>query len=140
MNNDDVIAYVDSRVIIASEPISVVADTSGPFDFFRNFTAHGINDDGVVVFQATLDDGTTGIFTGPDPAQDTVIDASGPFATLKGVDINNDGLIVFSATLDVGHSGIFTGPDPTTDTVADSRGPYASFTAIGGPQDQRSGE
>ena len=131
MNNDGVVAYVDSRVIIASEPISVVADTSGPFDFFRNFTAHGINDDGVVVFQATLDDGTTGIFTGPDPAQDTVIDASGPFATLNGVDINNDGLIVFSATLDDGHSGIFTGPDPATDTVADSRGPYARFTAIG---------
>jgi hypothetical protein len=137
MNNDGVVAYVDSRVIIASEPISVVADTSGPFDFFRNYTAHGINDDGVVVFQATLDDGTTGIFTGPDPAQDTVIDASGPFATLNGVDINNDGLIVFSATLDDGHSGIFTGPDPTTDTVADSRGPYASFTFFLGCGDCR---
>jgi hypothetical protein len=53
-------------------PLTTVADTSGEFGSF-GFRPPSLNNQGEVAFLATLDDGTTGIFVGPDPVEDRVI-------------------------------------------------------------------
>ncbi|MGH3145842.1 MAG: DUF7453 family protein [Rubrobacter sp.] len=53
--------------------LTTVADTRGPFGSF-GFRPPSLNDEGDVAFLATLDDfSTTGIFVGPDAAEDRVI-------------------------------------------------------------------
>jgi hypothetical protein len=51
---------------------TVVADTRGEFASF-GFRPPSLNNGGDVAFLATLDDGTSGIFVGPDPISDRVI-------------------------------------------------------------------
>jgi hypothetical protein len=87
-----------------------------------------INNQGVVVFGAFTDrvDGTYGMFTGPDPIADKVIQEGD---TLLGATItdlsfsrggfNNRGQIAFNATLSDGTSGVFVAtPIPEPSTVA----------------------
>jgi hypothetical protein len=104
-----------------------IADQTGPVANFGG--APVINDAGDVAFVASLDDGTQGIFSGPDPGTDTIADDSGPYdAPLDFPSIAADGTVAFRASLDptpelvLGGRGIFTGPDPDFDTVADDTG------------------
>lgn len=89
-------------------PLTVVADTSGPFQsfgFFFGFTAPALNNNGEVAFLADLDSGGSGIFVGPDPVADRVI---GTGDTLDGSTVsrlrfcddglNDSGQLVFQAT------------------------------------------
>lgn len=110
-----------------------IADQTGPFANFGG--APVINDAGDVAFVASLDDGTQGIFSGPDPGTDTVADDSGPYDTpLDFPSIAADGTVAFRAWLDptpediLGGRGLFTGPDPDFDTFADDNGSdFADF-------------
>ncbi len=70
-------------------PLTVVADTSGPFQsfgFFFGFTPPALNNNGGVAFLADLDSGGSGIFVGPDPVTDRVI---GTGDTLDGSSVTN---------------------------------------------------
>ena len=71
-------------------PLTVVADTSGPFQSFGftfvGFTPPALNNDGDVAFLADLDSGGSGIFAGPDPGTDRVI---GTGDTLDGSTVTN---------------------------------------------------
>lgn len=105
-----------------------IADQTGLFTNFGG--APVLNDAGDVAFEATLDDGTEGIFSGPDPGTDTIVDDSGVFDTpIDLPSINGEGTVAFRAWLDpddehfLGLRGIFTGDDPDFDTVADEDDP-----------------
>jgi hypothetical protein len=55
--------------------ISQIADNTGQFaDFYNDYGSRpAINNNGLIVFHATLDDGTEGLFSGPDPVADKII-------------------------------------------------------------------
>jgi hypothetical protein len=92
-------------------PLTIVADTSGPFQSFgftfTGFTPPALNNHGEIAFLAELDAGGSGIFLGPDPVADRVI-ATGE--TLDGSTVtslrfcdeglNDSGQLVFQATFD----------------------------------------
>jgi hypothetical protein len=63
---------VEEIVTVSGDTLTTVADTRGEFGFF-GFRPPSLNNQGDVAFLATLDDGTTGIFVGPDPVEDRVI-------------------------------------------------------------------
>ncbi len=90
--------------------ITTIVDTSGQFAGF-NFIP-GLNDDGMVAFSAVLDAGGEGIFIGPDPMADKVIQFGdalfGSTLTALGFDrgLNNNGDIAFRYMLANGVSGI----------------------------------
>ena len=71
-------------------PLTVVANTSGPFQSFGftfvGFTPPALNNNGDVAFFADLDSGGSGIFTGPNPITDRVI---GTGDTLDGSTVTN---------------------------------------------------
>jgi hypothetical protein len=85
-----------------------------------------INNQGVVVFGAFTDrvDGTYGVFTGPDPIADKVIQEGDTLLGATVTDLsfsrggfNNRGQIAFNATLSDGTSGVFVAtpiPEPST--------------------------
>src|SRR5215217_7029104 len=64
----------DTEAILRGEgkKLTTIASTADEFAFF-GFRPPSINNDGEVAFHATLDDGTSGIFVGSDPAADRVI-------------------------------------------------------------------
>lgn len=64
--------FVTEIVTGSGGPLTTVVDTRGAFSFF-GFRPPSINDDGAVAFHATLDDGTSGVFDGPDPVANRVI-------------------------------------------------------------------
>jgi hypothetical protein len=66
-------------------PLLTVVDTRGDFAFF-GFRPPSLNNEGDVAFHATLDDGSSGIFVGPDPMADRVI-ATGDI--LDGAPVQN---------------------------------------------------
>jgi len=91
-------------------PLTVVADTNGPFasfGFFLGLTPPALNNDGNVAFLADLDAGGSGIFVGPDTVADKVI-ATGDLldgstvVQLRFCDegLNDAGQLVFQATFD----------------------------------------
>jgi hypothetical protein len=77
--------FVDEIVTGNGGRLTTVADTRGDFNFF-GFRPPSLNNDGDVAFHATLDDGTSGIFVGPDPVANRVV-ATGD--TLDGSTIQN---------------------------------------------------
>jgi len=90
-------------------PLTVVADTRGPFQSFGftfvGFTPPALNNHGQVAFFAALDAGGAGIFTGPDPVADRVIQTGhtldgAPVTDLRFCDqgLNDAGQLVFQAT------------------------------------------
>ncbi len=105
-------------------PLTTVADSSGPFSYVF---APSINNSGTVTFIAGLQDGSTGIFTGPNPSTDKVIKEGDSLfgSTVTRIQLenpsnnrvlNNSGQLVFEASLADGTSGIFCA-DPVTVTV-----------------------
>jgi hypothetical protein len=106
-------------VFTSSGGTTPLAHTSGPFDLM---VATSINSDGVVAFGARLDGGTGfGIFTGPDPLLDSVIQPGdslfGSTVTTAALgDINNNGVIAFTYILENGVKGIAVAqiPEPAS--------------------------
>jgi hypothetical protein len=91
-------------------PLTVIADTNGPFQsfgFFLDFVPPALNDNGDVAFLADLDAGGSGIFTGPDPAADKVIQTGDTLdgavvQSLRFCDdgLNDSGQLAIQATFD----------------------------------------
>jgi len=120
--HDDEITTGVYTVSLLGGPPDTVADSDGPLGGIALNVA--INDSGDVVFQAGLDalpgEFESGIFTGPNPATDTVVDTSGPFDLLGDPAITGDGTVIFWGALAAsagGGGGIFSGPDPVADKV-----------------------
>jgi hypothetical protein len=101
---------------------TIIADNTGPFRTFFGLPA--INDAGTVVFLASLDEGGSGIFTGPNPVTDKVI-ATGDrlfgstvtslnFNRFSSKWLNNAGQLTFFAQLADGSSGIFRADPEST--------------------------
>jgi hypothetical protein len=97
--------FVEQIVTGNGGPLTVVADTRDEFAFF-GFRPPSLNNNGAVAFHATLDDGISGIFVGPDPVEDRVI-ATGDMLDGLTVDnlvfceegLNDSGQLAFVATL-----------------------------------------
>jgi hypothetical protein len=101
----------EELVTVNDGQLTVVADTSGPFQSFGftfvGFTPPALNNNGDVAFLADLDTGGSGIFVGPDPVADRVI---GTGDTLDGSTVtnlrfcdeglNDSGQLAFQATFD----------------------------------------
>jgi hypothetical protein len=96
--------------LVTGNSLTVIADTSGPFQsfgFFFGFTPPALSNNGDVAFLAELDSGGSGIFVGPDPTTDRVI---GTGDTLDGSTVtnlrfcdeglNDSGQLAFQATFD----------------------------------------
>jgi hypothetical protein len=91
-------------------PLTTIADTSGlfqSFGFFLGFVPPALNDSGDVAFLADLDTGGSGIFVGPDPVADRVIQTGDTLdgsivKNLRFCDdgLNNAGQLAFQATFD----------------------------------------
>jgi hypothetical protein len=72
-----------------------------------------INNSGKIAFWGIYSDNVQGIFTGPNPGNDTIAD-TGDFAyfdDLIGPRITYDGAVAFIASTPANRLGIFTGPD-----------------------------
>jgi hypothetical protein len=109
--------------------ITTIVDTAGPYSTFTDGNLRpkpGLNDNGAVALWAKLDTPSTvqGIFTGPNPATDAVIETGDPlFGTAKVTDLafsgrgfNNAGQIAFVAVLDNGTTAVVRAdfvPEPT---------------------------
>lgn len=104
-------------------------DTNGPFGGFAGLRT---NDSGGIAFNASLDTGVQGIFTGPDPALHAVATDAGPYQNLSFYnDINSSGRVVFVAHIDgTARQGIFDGPDPVANALVTNDGPYFYFDAV----------
>ena len=94
--------------IVKGNPLTTVADTTGPFGFF-GFRPPAINNNGDVAFSAILDDDfpNTSIYVGPDPKKDRVIGTGDKLdgATTSNVSfceegLNDSGQVAFIARLD----------------------------------------
>lgn len=109
----------------------VLADTSGPFSSFGD-RGISITDSDRVVFSAWTDAGKFGIFQGPDPAQDKIIQVGDPLdgSTVTWLDVSrhgvsDDGKIVIWAQLANGRRGIYL-------ATATTRRPVIIVPGIGG--------
>lgn len=99
-------------------------DTSGPYNLFNSNFGPAINENGDIAFLATLDVGNvTGIFTGPDPFRDKVIQVGDPLlgSTVTGLEFNRFGLndsgqLSFFATLANGEQ-VIARAEPTPDRL-----------------------
>jgi len=102
---------------------TLIADNTGPFRTFGSGLP-AINDAGTVAFLASLDEGGSGIFTGPNPVTDKVI-ATGDslfgstvtslgFNRFSSKGLNNAGQLTFFAQLADGSSGIFRADPEST--------------------------
>ncbi|MGB3299108.1 MAG: PEP-CTERM sorting domain-containing protein, partial [Phormidesmis sp.] len=103
------------------EAITRIVDGGGDF---MALGRPAINNDETLVFIATLDAGSSGIFVGPDPVVDRVIGEGDILSgsVISGVNflqqtgLNNEGQFVFRANFADGSTGIFRadpeGSDP----------------------------
>jgi hypothetical protein len=135
INNNGTLAFTSPRAngvwgvfTTSGGPVTTVADSSGPFtDLFGDNAV--INDTGTVLFEAGLDAGGFGIFTGPDPVADKVIRIGDPLfdSTVTALghlihphgtfDLNDNGEIAFRYELANGAYGIAVArvvPEPTS--------------------------
>jgi len=122
------LAAVESR---AQAGFQHIVDSDGLA--LEDFAFARLNDAGEIVFFAREQSGEAeeepieGLFTGPDPATDTFVDTSGPFAAVLGHAVGPDGTVIFLARTEADF-GLYSGPDPVADLFVDS----ASFSGFGG--------
>jgi len=132
-----------SGIFVASSDgsIKTLYDTqSGPFSGFGSIpfgTLTGINDGGRVTFEADLNAGGSGIFTGvigEPPTQIAAVPATSPAGFKPFVafpSINNSGTVSFLAAGLTGGPGLYTGNGGSLNTSADSN-PSSPFNAFYG--------
>ncbi len=114
-----------------------ITDTSGAFGEIDYYSG-GINDSGVVAFNATLDTGVRGVFTGSGGPITTIADNTGIYNRFGGPDINNSGVVSFSSMLDSGGSGVYTKNGGLVTTIATGGG-GSQFISVGGASINESG-
>ncbi|GAB4538581.1 MAG: hypothetical protein Tsb0014_28320 [Pleurocapsa sp.] len=108
-----------------------IANTEGDFD---SLGSPAINEDGTIVFAATLDDGSAGVFTSDGQTITTIVetDDSFDFDTFGEPVINSDGTVAFTASkLDEGNavidSAIFTASGGELTTLVEDGDRFAFF-------------
>ena len=108
---------------------SKVADTTGPFADFGEPSINGL---GHVVFTATLNNGTTGLYLATGTGLATLVDSTGALNQFDiRPDINNDDTVAFAASLDGGGNGIFTvGPGGLLTTIASEINQFSPLTRL----------
>jgi hypothetical protein len=110
--------------------LTVIATTGERFSRFAPYVA-SVNDAGTVAFQAGLQDGGSGVFTGTGGA---VAEVAGP-DLLAGVtshpDLNNARDVSFYGDLRGGGEAVFLLREGRLKTVADTRGPFVSIGPLG---------
>ena len=109
-------------------PLTTLAETGDVFSDLGRFPI--VNDAGAVAVCATLRGGGSGVFVLIDEQVETVIDASSPFESFRGVLLDGAGTIVFYATPTGGALGVFSGPDPVTDRLISIGGPLFGSTIV----------
>ncbi len=115
---------VDSSDFISEKKgytFTKIADTKGSFGSFQGYPS--INDNGTVVFQARLDDGSEGIFTGSGGTTSTIVNTNGFLSgfPIQAPEINNSGNVVFTGFLDEGGVGVFSNSGGTTNTIVSGK-------------------
>lgn len=118
---------IDSSDFVSAPPPALgytftkIADTKGSFSSFQGYPS--ISDNGTVVFQARLDNGIEGIFTGSGGATTTIVDTNGFLSgfPIQQPEINNQGTIVFTAFLDEAGVGAFSNSNGATTTIASGK-------------------
>ena len=97
----------------AEASLTALATTDDPY-FFFGYGGVAINDSGLMMFQAGLDAGGDGIFTGADPVADKVIATADALdgSTVASVQtnrfcLNESGQIAFYAMLADGRQGVY---------------------------------
>lgn len=97
---------------------------------FASFTLPSINDEGTVAFNAGLDTGGTGIFTGSGGELTPIVDTTnGIFNSLSSPTLNDSGTVAFNAGLAGGQSAIFTSSGGNLTTIADTSGSFSAFSS-----------
>ena len=148
INNAGTVAYVKGQngetgiySTTRGGATTTIADTSGPLSNFYNggffvtrnanpfsaYTLPDINDQGTVAFNATLDTGGRGIFTGNGQQTTKIADTSEGFTYFSSPSINDSGTLAFNAGLNTGDSAIFASTDGKLTTIADTSGSFSSF-------------
>ena len=118
-------------------PLTDIVDSSGPFSISFATSNFSLNDSGELAFISNLKAGGTGIFTGPDPVNDKVIETGDPlfgstvanvafhtnlnFSSSNDGGLNDNGALAFWATLSDGRQVVVvatpetvTVPEPST--------------------------
>lgn len=102
-------------------------DTVGGNSPLSSYTIPSINEVGTVAFNAGLDAGGQGIFTGNSQGVTKIADSADNFDLFSSADINEQGTVAFLAQLDDKSTGIFTSSDGQLTTIADTSGDFSSF-------------
>lgn len=91
-----------------------------------------VNNDGVVIFGATVVEGGEAIFAGNGGQLTTVVDTKGQFNHLyfEELSINSAGAVAFIAATAAGSGGVFAVQGETTTTIVDSTGPLNEFKGV----------
>ena len=116
----------------AEYTFTVIADSNGPFSNFGAVPSPSLNATGTVAFQAYLDNGNQGIFTGNGAATTTIFTTLPfPNGIIGYPSINDAGTVAFYADqrLSVGET-IFAGNGGPLVTIANTAGPFRGF-AVG---------
>ena len=125
---------------ISNGTLTNIADSSGVFSQFNvgfntirgnsplsNYTVPSINESATVAFNAGLDVGGQGIFTGNSKGTTTIADSTGVFDLFSSADINNQGTVAFLAQLDDQSTGVFTSTNGQITTLVDTSSGFSSF-------------
>lgn len=108
----------------------MIATTGDLFSDFAPYVA-SVNDAGIVPFQATLEDGGTGVFLGSGGPVTQVADLASIADIASHPDLNGAGVISFYGNLSGGDQGVFLHRDGRLNTVADTRDTFMSIGPAG---------
>ena len=109
---------VSSGNSVAAYTLTRIVDDSGQF---AAFSGPSINNNGTVCYQAILNDGVQGIYTGTGTK---IIDSTGLFVSFGTPSINDNNTVSYQAVLDSGVSGIY---ENAGSKVVDSNGAFSSL-------------
>ena len=109
---------------------TVIATTGERFADFAPYVP-SVNDSGTVAFQAALQRGGTGVFTGNGGEVAEAADRSQLAGATSHPDLNGAGEMSFYGDLPNGGQGVFLLHDGRLQTIADTRGSFASIGPLG---------
>jgi len=109
---------------------TVIATTGERFSDFAPYVA-SVNDAGTVAFQAALQGGGTGVFTGSGGAVAEVAGSALLACVTSHPDLNGAGATSFYGDLLGGGQGVFLLRDGRLQTIADTRGAFTSIGPLG---------
>ncbi len=112
--------------------LTPIADTSDRFSDFAPYAA-AIRDAGTVAFQATLRDGSTGIFAGNGGAVASLTERAGGVVRrfYSHPDIDEQGVSCAYGVLASGHEAVLLAKDGAVSAVADTSGPFKNIGPLG---------